>query len=117
MTQNSVRIFEMSPRDGLQNEPVSIPTAAKITLINLLSKCGFADIEATSFVSPKWVPQLADGAAVMAAIDRPPSVSYAALVPNMIGLDRALAAGVDTVGVFAAASQSFSLRQLARRWF
>ena len=68
MTQNSVRIFEMSPRDGLQNEPLSIPTAAKVTLINLLSKCGFADIEATSFVSPKWVPQLADGAAVMAAI-------------------------------------------------
>ena len=56
MTQNSVRIFEMSPRDGLQNEPLSIPTAAKVTLINLLSKCGFADIEATSFVSPKWVP-------------------------------------------------------------
>ena len=63
MTQNSVRIFEMSPRDGLQNEPLSIPTAPKVTLVNLLSKCGFADIEATSFVSPKWVPQLADGAA------------------------------------------------------
>ena len=63
MTQNSVRIFEMSPHDGLQNEPVSTLTATKITLINLLSKCGFADIEATSFVSQKWVPPLADGAA------------------------------------------------------
>ncbi len=63
MTQNSVRIFEMSPRDGLQNEPVSVLTATRITLIKLLSKCGFADIEATSFVSQKWVPQLADGAA------------------------------------------------------
>ena len=63
MTQNSVRIFEMSPRDGLQNEPVSVLTATRITLINFLSKCGFVDIEATSFVSPKWVPQLADGAA------------------------------------------------------
>ena len=63
MTQNSVRIFEMSPRDGLQNEPVSALTAIRITLVNLLSRCGFADIEATSFVSQKWVPQLADGAA------------------------------------------------------
>ena len=112
MTQNSVRIFEMSPRDGLQNEPLSIPTAAKITLINLLSKCGFADIEATSFVSPKWVPQLADGAAVMAAIDRLPSVSYAALVPNMTGFERALAAGVNSIGIFAAASQSFSQKNI-----
>ena len=75
---------------GCKMNLLSIPTAAKITLINLLSKCGFADIEATSFVSPKWVPQLADGAAVMAAIDRLPSVSYAALVPNMTGFDRAL---------------------------
>ena len=112
MTQNSVRIFEMSPRDGLQNEPLSIPTAAKVTLINLLSKSGFADIEATSFVSPKWVPQLADGAAVMAAIDRLPSVSYAALVPNMTGFDRALAARVDSIGIFAAASQSFSQKNI-----
>ena len=112
MTQNSVRIFEMSPRDGLQNEPLSIPTAAKVTLINLLSKCGFADIEATSFVSPKWVPQLADGAAVMAAIDRLPSVSYAALVPNMTGFERALAAGVNSIGIFAAASQSFSQKNI-----
>ena len=63
MTQNSVRIFEMSPRDGLQNEPVFIPTAAKIIRINLLLRCDFADIEAASFVSPKWVPKLADGAA------------------------------------------------------
>ena len=63
MTQNSVRVFEMSPRDGLQNEPVSVLTTIRITLINLLSKCGFADIEATSFVIQKWVPQLADGAA------------------------------------------------------
>ena len=112
MTQNSVKIFEMSPRDGLQNEAVSIPTAAKINLINLLSKCGFTDIEATSFVSPKWVPQLADGDAVMAGIDRLPAISYAALVPNMTGFDRALAAAVDSVGIFAAASESFSQKNI-----
>ncbi len=112
MTQNSVRIFEMSPRDGLQNEPVFTLTATKITRINLLLRCDFADIEATSFVSPKWVPQLADGAAVMVAIDRPPSVSYAALVPNMTGFDHALAAGVDSIGIFAAASQSFSQKNI-----
>lgn len=111
MNQDSVRIFEMSPRDGLQNEPVSIPTDAKIKLVNLLSKCGFSHIETTSFVSPKWVPQLADGDAVMAGITRQPNISYAALVPNMTGFERAVAAGADQIGIFAAASQSFSQKK------
>ncbi len=112
MNQDSVRIFEMSPRDGLQNEPVSIPTDAKIKLVNLLSKCGFSHIETTSFVSPKWVPQLADGDAVMAGITRQPNISYAALVPNMTGFERAVAAGADQIGIFAAASQSFSQKNI-----
>jgi len=107
-----VRIFEVSPRDGLQNESREIDSADKVRLIDLLSGCGLGDIEATSFVSPKWVPQLADAATVMASIQRQAGVSYHALVPNMRGLEAALEAGVDGVSVFAAASESFSQKNI-----
>jgi len=88
MTEN-VTLFEVGPRDGLQNEAAFVPTADKVMLINLLSDAGFRKIEAASFVSPKWVPQMADGAEVMAAITRVPGISYAALTPNMKGYERA----------------------------
>ena len=91
----SVSIVEVAPRDGLQNEKRFVPTHDKITLVDLLSDCGFTRIEVTSFVSPKWVPQLADAAAVMAGIDRVPGVRYAALTPNIKGFEAALAAGAD----------------------
>ncbi|HSX74142.1 MAG TPA: hydroxymethylglutaryl-CoA lyase, partial [Shinella sp.] len=100
-----VEIVEMAARDGLQNEKAIIPAADKIALIDRLSDCGFRRIESTSFVSPKWVPQLADGAEVMAGIARKPGVSYAALVPNMKGYEAARAAGVDEVAVFLSASE------------
>jgi hydroxymethylglutaryl-CoA lyase len=107
-----VAIFEMAPRDGLQNETRLIDTAAKIRLVDLLSGCGFTKIEVTSFVSPKWVPQLADAAAVMAGITRKPGTSYTALTPNLQGFERALAAGADEVAVFASASEGFSQKNL-----
>ena len=107
-----IEIVEMAARDGLQNEKAIIPAADKIALIDLLSGCGFERIEATSFVSPKWVPQLADGAEVMAGITRRPGVSYAALVPNMKGYAAARAAGVDEVAVFLSASEGFSRANL-----
>lgn len=103
-----VTIVEMSPRDGLQNEPAPIETGDKIALIDRLSACGFSRIEVTSFVSPKWVPQLADAVQVMAGIRREPGVHYAVLTPNMKGFEAALAAGADEVAVFASASESFS---------
>lgn len=103
-----VRIFEVGPRDGLQNEKRLIPTSEKVRLIDLLSSCGFEKIEATSFVSPRWVPQLADAEDVMRAIRREPGVRYAALTPNMLGYERAKAAGADEVAVFASASEGFS---------
>ncbi|WP_454849177.1 hydroxymethylglutaryl-CoA lyase [Rhizobium binxianense] len=104
----SVSIVEVAPRDGLQNEKRFVPTDGKIALVDLLSDCGFTRIEVTSFVSPKWVPQLADAAAVMAGIDRAPGVRYAALTPNIKGFEAALAAGADEVAIFASASESFS---------
>lgn len=107
-----IEIVEMAARDGLQNEKTIIPSADKIALIDLLSGCGFSRIEATSFVSPKWVPQLADGAEVMAGITRRPGVSYAALVPNMKGYEAARAAKVDEVAVFLSASEGFSRANL-----
>ena len=107
-----IEIVEMAARDGLQNEKAIIPSADKIALIDLLSDCGFSRIEATSFVSPKWVPQLADGAEVMAGIARRPGVSYAALVPNMKGYEAAKAAEVDEVAVFLSASEGFSRANL-----
>jgi hydroxymethylglutaryl-CoA lyase len=103
-----VRIVEMSPRDGLQNEATQVATADKIALVDMLSGCGFGKIEVTSFVSPKWVPQMADAAEVMAGITRAPGVTYTALTPNMKGFEAALAAGVDEVAVFGSASEGFS---------
>ncbi|MFS8044664.1 hydroxymethylglutaryl-CoA lyase [Rhizobium sp. BR 314] len=109
---NHVTVVEMAPRDGLQNEKQPIDTARKIELVNLLSDSGFDRIEVTSFVSPKWVPQLADAAAVMAGIERRPGVRYAALAPNMQGFEAALAAGADAVAIFASASETFSQRNI-----
>ena len=103
-----VTIHEMAPRDGLQNEARAIATADKIRLVDLLSQTGLTHIEVTSFVSPKWVPQMADAAAVMAGIGRAPWVHYAALTPNLRGFEAALAAGADQVAVFASASEGFS---------
>lgn len=103
-----VTIFEMAPRDGLQNEDKIIATKDKIKLVDLLSDCGFRKIEVASFVSPKWVPQMADGAEVLAGINRAPGVAYTALTPNLRGLEAALAAGADEVAIFASASEGFS---------
>lgn len=103
-----IKIVEVGPRDGLQNEPVPIPTEAKIAFVNALSETGAADIEVSAFVSPKWVPQLADAKEVFANIRRKSGVTYSALVPNEKGLDRALDVNVDKVAVFSAASETFS---------
>ncbi len=109
---DEVLIWEMGPRDGLQNEPAPIPAAQKVELVDLLTGTGLRKIEVTSFVSPKWVPQMADAAQVMAAITRGPGVIYSALVPNMPGFEDALAAGADEVAVFASASEGFSRRNI-----
>lgn len=103
-----VEIFEVGPRDGLQNEQRLIPAADKIALVDALSRVGFRRIEVTSFVSPKWVPQMADAAVVMDGIARVPGVRYAALAPNLKGFDAAVAAGADEVAIFGAASEAFS---------
>ena len=103
-----IKIVEVAPRDGLQNEPMPIDTEAKVEFIDRLSDAGLSVIETTSFVSPKWVPQLADAGEVMARIKRKPGVSYPVLVPNMQGMERALAAGVREVAVFTAATETFS---------
>ncbi len=105
-------IFEMGPRDGLQNEKRLIPAAEKIALVDLLSRAGFRRIEVTSFVSPKWVPQMADAAEVMAGITRAPGVSYAVLTPNMKGYEGARAARAGEVAIFASASEGFSKANL-----
>jgi hydroxymethylglutaryl-CoA lyase len=107
-----VTLYEVSPRDGLQNESRQVPTAEKIRLVDQLSACGFSQIEVTSFVSPKWVPQMADAAEVMAGITRRPGISYAVLTPNLQGLERALQAKADEVAVFASASESFSQKNI-----
>lgn len=107
-----VRIVEVGPRDGLQNEKAIVPTAAKIELIDRLSATGLQTIEATSFVSPKWVPQLADAAEVYAGIARRPGVRYPVLVPNEQGYERARAAQVDEVAVFTAASEAFNRKNI-----
>lgn len=103
-----VEIFEVGPRDGLQNEAREIPVAEKIALVDLLSTAGFSRIECASFVSPKWVPQMAGSGAVLAGITRAPGVRYAALTPNMRGYEDALTAGADEIAVFASASEGFS---------
>lgn len=107
-----VTLFEVGPRDGLQNETVFIDTDIKVELINRLSKSGLQKIEATSFVSPKWVPQLADCLNVMTEIDRVDGVTYSALTPNKHGMLSALEVNVDEVAIFAAASESFSQRNI-----
>jgi hydroxymethylglutaryl-CoA lyase len=103
-----VKIVEVGPRDGLQNEAAIVPTDVKIELINRLSATGLSAIEATSFVSPKWVPQMADNAQVMIGITRRPGVSYPVLVPGMQGFEAAVAAGAEEIAVFGAASEAFS---------
>lgn len=109
---DAVKIVEVGPRDGLQNEPRTVATAVKIELIDRLSATGLKSIEATAFVSPKWVPQMADNAAVMAGIRRGPGISYPVLVPNMKGFEDALQSGCGEVAVFAAASESFSRKNI-----
>lgn len=107
-----VRIVEVGPRDGLQNEPGVVSAAVKIELIDRLAEAGLPAIEATAFVSPKWVPQMADNAEVMAGIRRKPGVAYPVLVPNLKGFEAALAAGAKEVAVFGAASEAFSRKNI-----
>ncbi|MFM0363439.1 hydroxymethylglutaryl-CoA lyase [Paraburkholderia sediminicola] len=107
-----VHIVEVGPRDGLQAESTFIQTDTKIELVNRLVGAGVRRIEAASFVSPKWIPQMADGAAVMAGIDRAAGVSYAALTPNLRGLEAAIESKVDEVVIFGAASEAFSIRNI-----
>ena len=107
-----VRIVEVGPRDGLQNEKALVATADKVELINRLSQTGLRSIEATSFVSPKWIPQLADAAEVFAAIRRRPGVAYPVLVPNEQGYERARAVGAEEVAVFTAASEAFNRKNI-----
>ena len=107
-----VDIVEVGPRDGLQNESAPLSLAVKVELVNRLAAAGFPNVEAAAFVSPKWVPQMADSAAVMDAITRRPGTVYSALVPNVRGMEAALAAGVGEVVVFSAASQAFAQRNI-----
>lgn len=107
-----VRIVEVGPRDGLQNEKQSIPTAAKIQLIENLVDAGLNYIEAGSFVNPKWVPQMADSSEVFSGITRKPGVTYAALTPNLQGYERAISVGATEVAIFAAASEAFSQKNI-----
>jgi hydroxymethylglutaryl-CoA lyase len=109
---SKVKIVEVGPRDGLQNEKETIPADVKIELVNRLTQAGFPNIEAASFVSPKWVPQMATSAEVMAGIRRKPGVIYSALTPNMKGFEGALAAKADEVVIFGAASEAFSQRNI-----
>jgi len=107
-----VRIVDVGPRDGLQNEARSVPTAVKIELISRLAEAGLPAVEATAFVSPKWVPQMADHAQVMAGIRKKPGVAYPVLVPNMKGFEAARAAGAMEIAVFGAASETFSRKNI-----
>ncbi|MGH8771528.1 MAG: hydroxymethylglutaryl-CoA lyase [Burkholderiales bacterium] len=107
-----VKIIEVGPRDGLQNEATTVPTQVKIELIKRLVDSGLKVVEAGSFVSPKWVPQMADSAEVLAVLPRKPGVRYPVLVPNMQGLEAALAAGAQEVAIFAAATETFSKKNI-----
>jgi hydroxymethylglutaryl-CoA lyase len=107
-----VKIVEVSPRDGLQNEKEFVPTDIKVELIDRLAAAGFPNVEAASFVSPKWVPQMADGADVMARIQRRPGTIYSVLTPNMKGFEGALAARADEIVIFGAASEAFSQKNI-----
>ncbi|KAH8411920.1 hypothetical protein KR222_002455 [Zaprionus bogoriensis] len=109
---DQVRLVEVGPRDGLQNEPKLLPAAVKIELIDRLSETGLQSIEATSFVSAKWVPQMGDNAEVLRGIRRVPGISYPVLTPNLRGFESALAAGAEEVAVFGAASDAFSLKNV-----
>lgn len=109
---DNVSIVEVGPRDGLQNEKAQVSTAHKIALVNLLAEAGLTRIETGSFVSPKWVPQMADSADVFAGITRKPGAVYSALTPNLKGFENAVAAGADEVAVFGAASESFSQKNI-----
>jgi len=108
----SVVLVDVGPRDGLQNETRQLDTAVKIELIERLAACGLRHIEAAAFVSPRWVPQMADGAAVMSGLRRTAQTTYSALVPNLKGFEAALAAGVDEVVVFTAASETFCRKNI-----
>ncbi len=108
----SVKIVEVGPRDGLQNEKEFVPTSIKVDLINRLSAAGFRNVESASFVSPKWVPQMADGADVMAGIARRPGTIYSVLTPNLRGFEGALAAKADEIVIFGAASEAFSQKNI-----
>lgn len=107
-----ITIVEVGPRDGLQNEPTALPVATKVALIDRLTEAGLPAVEAGAFVSPKWVPQMADSAAVFAAIDKRPGVRYPMLVPNARGMADAITAGVREVAIFGAASETFSQRNI-----
>src|SRR5881392_64747 len=107
-----VRIVEVGPRDGLQNEAMIVPTGKKAEFIRLLAAAGLMDIEVASFVHPKWVPQLADAYDLIEQLDPNPSVRYSALVPNMKGLERAVASGIRRIAVFTAASETFNRKNI-----
>src|SRR5947209_17739642 len=108
----SVRIVEVGPRDGLQNESIIVPTEKKAEFIRLLVAAGFQDIEVASFVHPKWVPQLADAQELIQQLDPSPSVRYSALVPNIKGLERAIESGIRRIAVFTAASETFNRKNI-----
>ncbi len=112
MNLGPCEIFEVGPRDGLQNEKRDIPVAEKVALVDLLSKAGFTRIECASFVSPKWVPQMAGSAEVLAGISRKDGVRYAALAPNMRGYEDAVGAKADEIAIFASASEGFSQKNI-----
>ena len=108
----TVRIVEVGPRDGLQNEEAILPVEKKLEFIRLLGEAGLKDIEVGSFVHPKWIPQLANSEEVIARLPRVPGIRYSALVPNMKGLDRALASGIERIAVFTAASETFNQKNI-----
>src|SRR3954467_11872767 len=112
MTPKTVTIVEVGPRDGLQNEHALVSTADKIAFVDLLSAGGLPVIEVSAFVSPKWVPQMADATEVFAGITRASGIRYTALVPNLAGLDRAIAAGVNEIAIFASSTETFSRKNI-----
>src|ERR1051326_4969583 len=109
---DSVKVVEVGPRDGLQNEKVTVPAEAKVEYITALGDAGLKVIEAGAFVSPKWVPQMADTAEVYREIPKDPGIEYPVLVPNMKGLERAIEAGVKSIAIFTAASETFNKRNI-----
>ena len=109
---DKVKLVEVGPRDGLQNEAIDISVALRVELVNRLTDCGIPVIEAGSFVSPKWVPQMANTDMVLAGISKRPEVSYPVLVPNLKGLEGAIASGVKEIAIFGAATEEFSYRNI-----